>query len=149
MARGVYLDPGFPWLISIGDRVTLSPSVMVLVHDAAPNLWTGYSLIAPVTIGDRVYVGAHSILLPGVTIGDDAVVGAGSVVRSDVPAGALVLGNPAEVVSSTERFLDRHRRRMRERPRYPATGFSVLGGVTESNRRRMLEELADGPGYVE
>lgn len=52
----------------------------------------------PVVIGDRVFLGISSIVKPGVTIGADAYVGAGAVVRDDVPAGALVVGNPARVV---------------------------------------------------
>ncbi|WP_319800655.1 acyltransferase [Luteolibacter arcticus] len=54
--------------------------------------------MAPIKIGRQVFIGAHSIILKGVTIGDGAVVGAGSVVTSDVPAGALVAGNPAKVI---------------------------------------------------
>ena len=53
-----------------------------------------------VEIGDNAFVGARSLLLPGVRIGRDAVVGAGSVVRGEVLAGAIVVGNPASVVSS-------------------------------------------------
>jgi acetyltransferase-like isoleucine patch superfamily enzyme len=49
----------------------------------------------PVRIGRDVFVGARAIVLKGVTIGDGAVVGAGSVVTRDVPAGAVVAGNPA------------------------------------------------------
>ncbi len=53
---------------------------------------------APIRIGNRVFIGARCIVLKGVTIGDGAVIGAGSVVSKDVPAGALVAGNPATVV---------------------------------------------------
>ena len=49
----------------------------------------------PVHVGKFCIVGANSVVLPGVTIGDNAVVGAGSVVTRDVPAGAVVVGNPA------------------------------------------------------
>lgn len=51
-----------------------------------------------VNIGDDVWIGANSIILPGVTIGTGAVIGAGSVVGSDVPEYAIVKGNPAEIV---------------------------------------------------
>ncbi|MBW7965125.1 acyltransferase [Bradyrhizobium sp. BR 10261] len=54
--------------------------------------------VAPVHIGDNVWVGARSIVLKGVTIGDHSVVGAGSVVREDVPPRVVVAGNPAAVV---------------------------------------------------
>jgi acetyltransferase-like isoleucine patch superfamily enzyme len=54
--------------------------------------------VAPITIGDNVWVGARSIVLKGVTIGDHSVVGAGTVVRENVPPRVVVAGNPAAVV---------------------------------------------------
>ncbi|HOF17974.1 MAG TPA: acyltransferase [Phycisphaerae bacterium] len=57
---------------------------------------------APVTVGDRVFIGAHAILLKGVTIGDDAVIGAGAVVTKDVPAGEIWGGNPARFLRKVE-----------------------------------------------
>lgn len=54
--------------------------------------------VAPVHIGDNVWIGARSIVLKGVTIGDDSVVGAGTVVREDVPPRVVVAGNPAAIV---------------------------------------------------
>jgi len=51
------------------------------------------------TIGNRVFIGAHSVIVGRITIGDDAVVCAGSVVNRSVPARAVVMGNPARVVS--------------------------------------------------
>ncbi len=53
---------------------------------------------SPVHFGDNVWVGAHAMVLKGSTVGRDSVVGAGAVVRGEVPAGVVVLGNPAKVV---------------------------------------------------
>jgi acetyltransferase-like isoleucine patch superfamily enzyme len=50
-----------------------------------------------ITIGDDVWIGSHAVVLDGVTVGDGAVIGAGSVVTKDVPPGAIVAGNPAQV----------------------------------------------------
>jgi acetyltransferase-like isoleucine patch superfamily enzyme/acyl carrier protein len=52
----------------------------------------------PVIIKDRVWIANRVTILPGVTIGEDAVIGSGSVVISDIPAGSLVMGNPARVI---------------------------------------------------
>ena len=54
--------------------------------------------IEPIRIGDRVWLGADTLVLRGVTIGDDSVVGAGSVVTRDLPPRVLALGAPARPV---------------------------------------------------
>ncbi|GAA4533313.1 hypothetical protein GCM10023096_78630 [Nonomuraea ferruginea] len=51
-----------------------------------------------IEIGDDVWIGSHVVVLDGVTVGDRAVIGAGAVVTKDVPAGAIVGGNPAKVL---------------------------------------------------
>ena len=55
---------------------------------------------APVTIGENVWVGAGATILKGVHIGRDAIIGTGAVVTADVPAGAVVAGNPGRVVKT-------------------------------------------------
>ena len=54
--------------------------------------------VAPVTLGNDVWVGSGAVILKGVTVGDRAVVAARSVVTKDVPADSVVAGNPARVV---------------------------------------------------
>lgn len=54
--------------------------------------------VRPITIGDNVWIGGRAIIHPGVTIGDNSVISAGAVVMNDVPAGAVVAGNPARAV---------------------------------------------------
>jgi len=55
-------------------------------------------------LGDRVYVGAHAIVIGKITIGDDAAIGAGAVVTKSVPARGVVVGNPARVISHDGSF---------------------------------------------
>ena len=52
----------------------------------------------PVTVGDNVMIGANAVVIEGVQIGENAVVGAGSIVINDVPANAVVVGNPARII---------------------------------------------------
>ena len=59
---------------------------------------TGESRGAP-TFGDRVFVGAHSVVVGKITIGEDAMICAGSIVTRSVPPRAVVMGNPARVLS--------------------------------------------------
>jgi maltose O-acetyltransferase len=142
------LDGVALWLISIGDETVIGPGVQVLAHDATTRRAIGYSIVAPVEIGARVFVGAGSILLPGVTVGDDAIIGAGSVVRSDVPAGKLVIGNPPVVICETEEYLARHRKRLDGSPHWPSHGWTVKRGITAERMREMRETLGDGSGYL-
>jgi maltose O-acetyltransferase len=142
------LDGVALWLISIGDETVIGPGVQVLAHDATTRRAIGYSIVAPVKIGARVFVGAGSVLLPGVTVGDDAIIGAGSIVRDDVPAGKLVIGNPPRVICSTEEYLARHRRRLEESPSWPSQGWTVKRGITRERMKEMRETLGDGSGYL-
>lgn len=50
------------------------------------------------TIGNNVWIGGSSTILPGVTVGDNVVIGAGSVVTRDVPSDVVVGGNPARII---------------------------------------------------
>lgn len=89
--------------ISIGDRVMMGANVTVADTDFhsfnAGVRFSEHDLSeareARVVIGNDVYLGMNAIVLKGVTIGDAAIVGAGAVVTRDVPAGAIVAGNPA------------------------------------------------------
>src|ERR1700761_5276119 len=68
-------------------------------HDLHPERRkAGTQQMAPVEIGDNVFVGMSVKILKGVTIGSDAVIGAGSVVSSSIPAGVVAVGNPARVI---------------------------------------------------
>ena len=87
--------------ITIGNHVMFGPNVTVATagHPVEPNLRSRqaqYNL--PVNIGDNVWIGAGSVILPGVTIGDNTVIGAGSIVTKDIPANVVAYGNPCRVV---------------------------------------------------
>lgn len=87
--------------VTIGDGVMFAPGVHVYAatHPIDPtDRLSGVELGKPVTIGNRVWVGGGTILLPGVTVGDDVTVGAGSVVTKDLPPRVVAAGNPCRVL---------------------------------------------------
>ncbi len=90
--------------VAIGASCTFSWDVQVLDSDFHAITTDGVERpsVAPVRIGDRVWIGTRAVVLKGVTIGDGAVVAAGAVVTSDVPAGAVVAGVPARVVGRAD-----------------------------------------------
>jgi len=82
--------------LEIGDHCTFSAGVHVYTHDSVRTTLDDAPIERqPVKIGNRVYVGPHSVIARGVTIGDRVVVGANSLVLADVPSGTKVAGNPA------------------------------------------------------
>jgi acetyltransferase-like isoleucine patch superfamily enzyme len=93
--------------VRIGARCMVSWNCNIF-DSIGHRLWlveSGESEIeAPITIGDDVLIGPHSIIMKGVTIGNNSVIGAGSVVRKDVPPNSLVYGNPARRVATVERW---------------------------------------------
>jgi maltose O-acetyltransferase len=89
--------------VTIGSNVLLAPNVglYTAAHPVDPRLrlrWEKYEYARPITIGDNVWIGGGSIVLPGVTIGENAVIGAGSIVTHDIPAGVVAAGNPCRVL---------------------------------------------------
>lgn len=96
--------------ISIGRDVVVGPDCMIFDSDFhhvdSARRGSVTQKMAPVLIGDRVFIGARAIILKGVTIADDAVVAAGAVVTRDVQPGQVVAGNPATVIGVAQRGSD-------------------------------------------
>jgi maltose O-acetyltransferase len=91
--------------ITIGDDVQLAPGVQLYTAthplDAATRR-AGPEYALPITLGDGVWIGGGSIVLPGVAVGANSVVGAGSVVTRDLPAGVVAAGNPCRVLRAID-----------------------------------------------
>ena len=87
--------------IFVGDYVMFGPNVTVATagHPVDPELRRQIAQFnIPVHIGNNVWIGAGSVLLPGVSIGDNTVIGAGSIVTRDIPANVVAEGNPCRVL---------------------------------------------------
>ena len=87
--------------IFIGDCVMFGPHVTVATanHPVNPELrLKAYQYNRDVHIGNNVWIGAGTVIVPGVTIGENSVIGAGSVVTKDIPANVVAVGNPCRVM---------------------------------------------------
>ncbi|KAJ3206937.1 hypothetical protein HDU67_007839 [Dinochytrium kinnereticum] len=106
LGKNVYMNSGVTILdcnkVTIGDDVLIAPGVQIYAayHPLDPELRKdgGPELAKPIVIGNDVWIGGASVILPGVTIGNGAVIGGGSVVTKDVEPRVVVAGNPARVI---------------------------------------------------
>jgi len=137
-----YLDPSRPWLIKIGTQVGISSYVRMLTHDDRMRIQTGFTRIAPIEIGDRVFVGVGSTILPGTRIGADSIIAAGSVVSGEIPPGSLVAGHPGRVVTPVTRLHAWQRRARANAPVWPMEGWTQGRGITDERKAAQREALA-------
>lgn len=105
------VDSMFPEFVSIGDDFTSGPGSIILAHDASPYFHTGDYRVEKTVIGNKVFLGANSVILPGVIVGDGAIIGAGSIVTKNVKPFTVVAGNPAKEICSVQDYFDKHFKR--------------------------------------
>lgn len=142
------IDPSHCWHIEIGDDVILAPRVQILAHDASMKMYLDYTKVAPVKIGNRVFIGAGSIILPGVEIGDEAIVGAGSVVTRNVSAGMVVAGNPAHEICLTSDYIKKQQMLMNSNNTF-GIEFTLPYPITDENKLLLKGKVAQqGIGFV-
>jgi len=103
-----------PWLIEIGNNVTICQGVLFITHDGTSRLFRDHlpgsspfgNRFGTIVVRDNCFIGFNTILLPGIEIGPDAAVGAGSVVTKTVPQRTIVAGNPARFIKTLDEYLE-------------------------------------------
>ena len=100
-----------PWLVTLGENVYITDEVRFITHDGGtlplrkevPDL----EITKPIVVGNDVYFGIRSIVLPGVTIGNRCIIAAGAIVTKDVPDNSVVAGVPARLIKTTDEYLEK------------------------------------------
>jgi maltose O-acetyltransferase len=144
LPASTWIDNDYCFLISIGDHCGFGEECHILAHDAQMDEFLDAGRIGQVVIHPSCHIGARTVVLPGVEIGPRTIVGANSVVSQSLPPDTVCVGSPARVICTLEEYLQKHRRRLKERPTFPY----VNRFPTEEERARMHAALQKGDGYV-
>ncbi|MFR9211416.1 MAG: acyltransferase [Intestinibacter bartlettii] len=146
--NGVILDPSHCWLITIGDNVTLAPRVHILAHDASTKEFLNYTKIGRVNIGNNVFIGAESVILPNITIGDNIIIGANSTVTKDIPSNSVYAGSPAKFICTVDEYIKKNKENMKNSPIY-GDEYTIRKKIDNEKKYIMYNDLKNKFGYID
>ena len=97
-----------PFLIRLGNNVHITQGCKLITHDGGTLILRQYTTdleyTAPIIIGDDVYMGMETLVLPGVTIGNNVIIGARSVISKDIPSNSVCVGAPARIIKTVDEY---------------------------------------------
>jgi len=101
-----------PYLVTVGKNCLFADGVKFITHDGGVSVLnnlkmfgdTRMDIIAPIIIGDNVYIGTGAYIMPGVEIGDNCIVGANAIVTHNIPANSVAVGIPAKVIKTIDEY---------------------------------------------
>ena len=132
---GASIDYGFCGLLKIGNNVTISNSI-ILLHDASIKKELKYVKLGKITIGNDVFIGAGSIILPNVRIGNRVIIGAGSVISKNIPDDVVAVGNPIRIIGTYDAYMEKCREWIRIKPCFKEE-------ILNEEKERMKQEIED------
>jgi acetyltransferase-like isoleucine patch superfamily enzyme len=98
-----------PYLVSIGNHVTVSHGVDFITHDGGLRVarieFPGAYIYGRIQVADRCFIGANCVLLPGARVGAGSVIGSGSIVTGEIPPDVVAIGAPARPVKSVAEYI--------------------------------------------
>ena len=107
--------PSDPKLLKLGDNVVICTDVRFVGHDRVDIMLSGMfdkhygKYYQPIEVGNNVFIGSDTVVLPGVKIGDNSVIGAGAVVTRDLEEGFVWGGVPARKIGNFADFIDKRK----------------------------------------
>ncbi|MFP4422464.1 MAG: DapH/DapD/GlmU-related protein [Desulfococcaceae bacterium] len=93
--------------IRIGHNFRMGPNVGLISSNHDLNDYDRHTEAAPIVIGDNVWIGMNSVVLPGVRIGNNVAIGAGSIITRDLPDNVVAAGNPCRVLREKPSYAGR------------------------------------------
>jgi len=117
ISPGAYIDSHKLGKVTIGDNCYITRNVVILCHTDTRKggplgIWKeegGDREFGDVIIGNNVFIGVNSVVMPGVHIGENVIVGALSLVMEDIPEGKVAVGIPAQVIGDTKEHITKKR----------------------------------------
>ena len=126
-----------PYLITLGNNVGTSGNVQFITHDGSVHVLRNLyeeckdiDLIKPIKIGDNVFIGVNSVILPGTTIGNNIIIGAGSIVKGYLEDNSVYAGVPAKFICTIDDYKDKNKQ-----------NFSQTRRLSEIKKRKYFDRL--------
>lgn len=128
------IDDQFQYLLSIGNHVTITGAT-ILTRDASTKRALGFTKCGRVDIGDNVFIGDGSVILPNTKIGNRVVVGAGAVVAKNIPDDSVVIGNPCKILCSYDDSM------FRMKEKFECGGYCKYPGELTQEEKEMQSTM--------
>jgi acetyltransferase-like isoleucine patch superfamily enzyme len=112
ITKGILCDPGDNLNnyiqasngIFFGNNIELAPGVSIISANHDTENLSAHVKAQPIRIGNNVWIGANTTILPEVTIGNNVTIGANSVVTKDIPSNSIAYGNPCKVAQEKKPY---------------------------------------------
>lgn len=112
--KGILCDPGDNLNnyiqanngIIFGSNIELGPGVSIISSNHKTDNLREHKKGKPIIIGNNVWIGANSTILPEITIGNNVIIGANSLVNKDIPDNSIAVGNPCKPIKEKEKYIE-------------------------------------------